>query len=251
MEKKDILYLIGAIVIVALLAVVIKPLFTQGTLPLSLPFSHDREEQLPPANSPVITPSPVPTSTPAGEPWSGEVIVLHFLDERPATEINESMIQNATPTPTPTPHVFVGNSTVTAAYPVVPTYKPEIPEGAVHRPTMENRGLINTSTIYDQTYELRYNSVAFLVDVVKPPFVIAYTTTPTTLDPYYLNNPNYCFMIITVRDPETMSVITEEGYGRNYSTDTDKVITLYRSGTFHVTIFGNMVQVKVKVEAGA
>jgi hypothetical protein len=248
-EKKDILYLIGAIAVVIVLALVIKPLLTQGTIPdLSNAFATPAQEEEP-STSEVTSPSPVPTTIMVQESWNGEVKVLHFLDEIPMANENETAM--TTIKVTPTPIIFVGNSTVTAANPVIPSHKPSIPEGATHIPTMENRGIINTSTIFEQTYVLRYNSVGFLVDVVKPPFVIAYTTTPTTSDPYYLNNPYYCFMTITVRDPETMKIMTEEGYGRIYSTDTNKAITLYRSGTYHVTLYGNMVQVKIMVEAGS
>ncbi|MDD1679077.1 MAG: hypothetical protein LUO93_07860 [Methanomicrobiales archaeon] len=248
MEKKDILYLIGAVVIVAVLAMVIKPALTQGSLPFSYgsPLSTDAEGETTRAPSPEVT--SLPTVTPLGGAWDGEVVVLHFLDEVSANEMNETLMTRAIPVPTP--RIFVGNSTVTAANPVIPTYKPSIPEGATHKPSMEYRGLLNTSTIYEQTFELRYNSVGFLVDVVKPPFALAYSTVPTTSDPYYLNNPYYCFMTITVRDPKTMAVITEEGYGRVYSTDAEKIIILYRSGTYHVTLYGNMVKVTVMVEAG-
>jgi hypothetical protein len=249
MEKKDILYLIGAMVIVVILAVVIRPLFTQGTLAFSGSSPPSEDGETPTTNFPSLTPSPAPTSAIVQKSWNGEITVLRFLDEMPPTEMNDTAMQKNEPD-TASPPV-VRNSTVTAAYPVIPADKPSIPEEVIHpQPTMEYRGQINTSIIFEETYVLRYNSVGFLADVVKPPFVIAFTTVPTTTNSYYLNNPHYCFMTITVRDPETMEVLTEEGYNRVYSTDRSKVITLYRSGAYHVTVYGNMVQAKVTVMAG-
>ncbi len=237
------LFLIGAVVIVIVLALVIKPLLTSAAFPTSQLSEKDVETE-----SSLILPTPSSSYEVEEHSWNGTITVLHFLDDLPLTETNDTA--NDTVSSASTSRIFLGNSTVTAAYPIVPDDKPNIPEGAVPKPTMEYRGLMNTSIIFEETYTLKYNSFAFLVDVVKPPFVIAYTVTPTTSDPYYLNNPHYCFMTITVRDPTTMDVIATEGYGRIYSTDSSKHITLYRSGSYHVTIYGNMVRANVKIQAG-
>jgi hypothetical protein len=246
MEKKDILYFVCAIAVVAFLAVVVKPLMAGGTLSELIPTSSsDQTEQSSPSTN--LSQS-APSSISVGAGWDGEVKILRYLDEIPANESSEERVQNLTVTPTP--HIFVGESTVTAAMPVIPPHKPGIPEGAKNIPPMDSQGEINTTTIFDRTYVMKYNSEGFLVDVVKPPFSIEFTTTPTTTDPYFLNNPHYCFLTITVRDPQTMKIVAEEGYGRIYGTEPQKVITIYRSGSYHFTLYGNMVQVDIAVKAG-
>jgi hypothetical protein len=47
-----------------------------------------------------------------------------------------------------------------------------------------------------------------------------------------------------------MKIVAEEGYGRIYGTEPQKVITIYRSGSYHFTLYGNMVQVDIAVKAG-
>jgi hypothetical protein len=137
---------------------------------------------------------------------------------------------------------------------------------------------------FTKTYTLSGNAVGLLVNVVQGPLFIKYTVTPkydclkdpescrgTVLVP--VNNP---YMTITIRDNQTREIVAEDGYGREFSSDTGnyhftttvesaesteagtyesepgpRYIPVYREGQFQITIQGSYLDVTVSVITGA
>lgn len=257
MDTRDIGAVGGALIVVLVLALVVKPMLL-GSESSITPLTEGYDPLVPPTPA-MISPVPPQTSieeVPYTPAWNGTVIILSFSGSRdPEGSLTNSSMMNATgpvnASPTPTPRIFLGQSTVKGTEGIIPADKPGIPEGAVKIPFMNNSQKNGSTLIFDKTYTLSYTTVGLLVDVVKPPFTLQFTTTPTTVDPLYKNNPHYCFFTVTIRDPVTKDVVSEGGYGGVYGTDHEKSIIIYRSGEYHITLYGNMVQVKISIFARA
>jgi len=145
---------------------------------------------------------------------------------------------------------------------------------------------------FTKTYSLKGNAVGLLVNVVQGPLYIRYTITPKN---DCLKSPDSCrgsmqksvnrpYMTITVRDNETREIVAEDGYAREYSSNTGKYsfsssssdeesdqrvttdnsdsgtyvedpgpryIAIYKEGRFHITIEGNYLDTAVSVITGA
>jgi len=137
---------------------------------------------------------------------------------------------------------------------------------------------------FTKTYSMSGNAVGLRVNVVEGPLYIVYT-----VEPKYdcLRDPDSCrgtvlvpvnrpYMTITVRDNQTHEIVAEDGYGREYSSDTGnyqfvitstgddssttethssepgpRYIAVFREGQFHITIEGNYLDVNVKIITGA
>ncbi|OPY37784.1 MAG: hypothetical protein A4E35_01066 [Methanoregula sp. PtaU1.Bin051] len=130
---------------------------------------------------------------------------------------------------------------------------------------------------FEKTYTLRGNATAFVVNVVEGPLYILFEITPQY---DCLANPASCrgtlkkpvnrpYLTITVRDNRTHEIVAEDGYGREFSSDTGnyefvitddegtststpgpRFIPIYREGQFHVTITGNYLDVKISIVTG-
>jgi hypothetical protein len=131
-------------------------------------------------------------------------------------------------------------------------------------------------------YNLRGNATGLLANVVQGPFYIMYVVVPQhdcMMDPESCRGTakapvNRPWMTITVRDNQTQEVVTEDGYGREYSSDLGyyefhasvqnadgstssytsttqpRYIALYRSGVYHITLEGNFIDTYVAMETG-
>jgi len=257
MDTRDIGAVGGALIVVLILALVVKPMFLGSESSIS-PTSEGYDPLVVPTPT-MISPAPPQTTieeVPYTPAWNGTIIILSFSGSRDTEgSLPNASMMNATgpvnATPTPTPRIFLGQSTVKGTEGITPAYKPGIPEGAIRTPSMNYSQRNDPAMIFEETYTLSYTTVGLLVDVVKPPFTLRFTTTPTTIDPLYKNNPHYCFFTVTIRDSVTKDVVAEEGYGRVYGTEHEKSIIIYRSGEYHITLYGNMVQVKLSILAEA
>lgn len=58
----------------------------------------------------------------------------------------------------------------------------------------------------------------------------------------------YSRLVVTVRDPETLRLIADEGYNSIYGGERTKSIKLYQPGRYIVTLDGHFVDVKVKMQ---
>jgi len=163
------------------------------------------------------------------------------------------------------------------------------PYPILHGTRINSTGLVNPIWCetcgyeFEKNYKLRGNATGLIVNVVEGPLYIIYTVTPQN---DCLENPDSCrgdlkksvnrpYLTITVRDNQTQEVVAEDGYGREYSSDTGKyefeitrydaegneitttttpgprAIKIFREGTYHLTIQGNFIEVNVMIRTGA
>ncbi|MDO8871956.1 MAG: hypothetical protein Q7V05_04385, partial [Methanoregula sp.] len=136
---------------------------------------------------------------------------------------------------------------------------------------------------YEKTFHLSGNATGLLVNVVEGPLYIIYEVTPK-FD--CMASPGSCrgnlkspvtrpYMTIIVRDNQTREIVAENGYAREFSSDTGnyefsiaskddagstttttstpgpRYIAIYKEGVFHITIEGNYLDVTVKILTGA
>lgn len=142
---------------------------------------------------------------------------------------------------------------------------------------------------FEKKYVFGGNATGLLVNVVEGPLYIVYTVNPQN---DCLFNPESCrgtleepvqrpYLAITVRDNETGEIVAEDGYGREYSSDTGKYefsisgidpdsltssaggistnivspgprrIVLYKEGKFHVTLEGNYLEIDLSIITGS
>jgi len=136
---------------------------------------------------------------------------------------------------------------------------------------------------FEKTYSLSGYATGLLVNVVEGPLYIVYEVTPK-FD--CLASPDSCrgdmkspvtrpYMTITVRDNQTREIVAEDGYAREFSSDTGRYefviesknaddsttttrttpgpryLTIFREGVYHITIEGNYLDMDVKILTGA
>jgi hypothetical protein len=115
--------------------------------------------------------------------------------------------------------------------------------GEVSSPVMR-KSLDDIPPVYTGYYTPRYSSSAFQIHVGKGPLIIIYQTIPLQYD------PRISFLKITVRDAKSTEVVAENGYNEPYPSNTVNTITVNGEGDYHVTIYGNQVDVRVSVYTG-
>ena len=182
------------------------------------------------------------------------------------TPAKSDIITEVTPDLTPNPYVFP-NATPINETPLQPAFQYNTPE-------------------FTKTYTLTGNAIGLLVNVAQGPLYVVYTVNPkydcmedpdscrgTILVP--VNSP---YMSITVRNNQTNDIVAEDGYGRQYSSDTGsytfsnsgylstsvngqttmtsvtkpgpRYIPIYSAGQFQITIQGNYLDVTVSIITG-
>lgn len=120
-----------------------------------------------------------------------------------------------------------------------------------------------------KTYILRSNSTAVRVNVTQAPLVINLTYSPQWDNPDHtsvsssvnedgsvrpgvsVNSFVYPTAVVSVYNEGSRSVIEQDGYGKGYSTDLAKKITIYREGTYIITLSGDFINVNMAITTGA
>ncbi len=110
-----------------------------------------------------------------------------------------------------------------------------------------------------RTYTLRGNATGLLVNVTKGPLIIGFAINPVydcIEDPDScrgtLNSVSRPYCTITVRDNETRVVVVQDGYAREYSSqNSDRSITVFGEGRYHVTNEGNFLEVTLSITTGS
>ncbi|WAC05900.1 MAG: hypothetical protein OS112_04525 [Methanoregula sp.] len=160
----------------------------------------------------------------------------------------------------PTPTLRQGSSTETTGSPGgYRSYVQEaapIPEGSprevrdlsgksgeVSSPVMR-KAIEDAPPVFTDHYTPKYSSSAFQIHVIKGPLIIKYQTIPLQYD------PRNSFLKITVRNPKTGQIVAEDGYGNPYPSNTVNTIIINGEGDYHVTVYGNQVDVRVSVYTG-
>ncbi len=103
--------------------------------------------------------------------------------------------------------------------------------------------IVEKTTVFEGEYSLVYSARGLQVDVVDVPFIITFSVTPKHSEP-----GAYSRLVVTVRDPETLRLIADEGYNSIYGSERTKSIKLYQPGRYIVTLDGHFVDVKVKMQ---
>ncbi|MDD1702536.1 MAG: hypothetical protein LUQ31_06115 [Methanoregula sp.] len=181
------------------------------------------------------------------------------------TPLKSEIVIEVTPYTTPDP------------YPIIP---------GVRINSTPQYSFLDRTPEFTKTYTLGGNATGLLVNVVQGPLYIVYT-----IDPKYdcLMDPDSCrgtvlvpvnrpYMTITVRDNQTREIVAQNGYGREYSSDTGnygeitymgakvdstdnsgesvatpgpRYIAIYREGQFQITLQGNYLDVNIRIITGA
>lgn len=104
---------------------------------------------------------------------------------------------------------------------------------------------MNATPIFNNKYELAYNTVSFKVDVLKAPFVIDCNMSPRIKD---ISIP---FMDISVNRMENRSQVVEEERWFGLDLENDKQLIIREPGIFYVDIYGNQVTLNLTISTGA
>ncbi len=104
--------------------------------------------------------------------------------------------------------------------------------------------VVERATVFEEQYSLVYSARGLQVDVVDVPFIITFAVDAQNPEP-----GAYSRLVVTVRAPETLQLIADEGYNGIYGSAREKSITLYRPGRYIVTLDGHFVDVKVTMAA--
>jgi hypothetical protein len=135
-------------------------------------------------------------------------------------------------------------SYVVSAEPIVD--EETVPSGLVSQgmPANDGSSLPFAYPIYQGYYFMRYDNAGLAASIAEAPLVIDYKVNALN------DNPYYAFLVITVRDADTLEVVAQEGYGRVYSVQEEKQIIIRAPGNYHINLYGNLVDVDLTVSAG-
>jgi len=112
---------------------------------------------------------------------------------------------------------------------------------------------------FTHTYTLGGAPIGLGVNVTKGPFLIYFTISPKV---DCLNDPDSCrgtlgatvnrpYCTITVTDNLTHKVVAQDGYAREFSSNTtDRSITIYGAGEYLITITGNYLDITLSLASG-
>lgn len=131
-------------------------------------------------------------------------------------------------------------------------YGPEITSS--EQPPYEPH-LQNLEQIYAENgILLNYMALSYNVNVPKGPLLISFRVDPDTgySEDYDDGgvNPYLTYMYMRVYDLGTGDLVADEGYMKEYSSETEKEIFICREGEFRIDIYGRMVTVDFTVSTG-
>jgi hypothetical protein len=98
--------------------------------------------------------------------------------------------------------------------------------------------------IFQTSFSPGYSSEGIKVDVRKGPLLVDYQVSPRNYD------PRISFFVITIRELETNRIVAQDGYGEPFTSTTEKQIIVYGEGPYHINLYGNQVDVNVRVYTG-
>ena len=107
-----------------------------------------------------------------------------------------------------------------------------------------NHPLIRYYPVYSQQYRLLYNLEGpYGLEMVcnEAPIKIEFESNPDH------TNPRLSYAYWQLTDMETGDVIEEGGYGREHSTQEKQTLDIFRTGTFHLNLYGARIGVTVIV----
>ena len=145
--------------------------------------------------------------------------------------ISETEIPNVaptTPTPVPVPVLTPAKSNIVTEVSPILTPDPYVIQHAPRINQTPQYNFLYRQPEFTKTYTLTGNAYGLLANVVQGPLFIKYTVSPKY---DCLSDPDSCrgtvlvpvnrpYLTITVRDNQTGQIVAQEGYGREYSSDT-------------------------------
>jgi hypothetical protein len=190
------------------------------------------------------------TTTPL---WGGKTV----------REYNGSADPGATVTGTPVggPTATITSGPVAVATIIPVTTMAITPAGTYRNPPPPINITANYTVIYDESLIFVWNATAVTYELINPPLIIDYTLTVPTIkrktvakDPVSggdlivdveYPDPNARFEI-TVRDPVTMRIFAQDGYGGQYDVSPSKQLQVRYPGNYHIQMEGNRLTAHVK-----
>jgi len=166
-----------------------------------------------------------------------------------------------TGTPTVGPTTSVTSGPVASATIIPVTTASVTPVGTYRPPPPPENISANYTVIYDQSLIFSWNSSALTYTLTDPPLIIDYTlTVPNITRTRQATDPvsggditvtstypdPQAYFEITVRDPVTLKVFGQTGYGRQYDVAYSKQLKILYPGTYHIQMDGNKVTAHVK-----
>lgn len=107
--------------------------------------------------------------------------------------------------------------------------------------------------VYHLKYSPQFNATAIKVNVTRGPLVINFKAIPK------INDPRISFAVITVRELPSKAVVAEERIDAFPKTEdltiqgnsiNEKQIEIFKEGLYHINVYGNQIDVDVKVFTG-
>jgi hypothetical protein len=145
--------------------------------------------------------------------------------------------------------------------PIIQETTPSAPVGTYRNPPPEANITANYTVIYDENLIFSWNATAVTYQLQDPPLIIDYTLTVPNItrikqgkDPVSggditvtstYPDPLARFEV-TVRDPVTMRVFAQDGYGGQYDIAYHKQLRVLYPGKYHIQMSGNRVTAHVK-----
>jgi hypothetical protein len=135
------------------------------------------------------------------------------------------------------------------------------PVGTYRNPPAPANVTANYTVIYDQSLIFTWNATAVTYELINPPLLIDYTlTVPNITRTRQATDPvsggditvtstypdPLARFEITVRDPVTMRIFAQDGYGGQYDVAYSKQLRVLYPGKYHIQMSGNRVTAHVK-----
>ena len=102
---------------------------------------------------------------------------------------------------------------------------------------------------------LNYTALSYNVEVPKGPLYICFKVYPDIEYSWDSDDDRpdayFTYMYMNVYDLDTGELVADEGYLKQYSSDTEKEIMIYRDGDFRIDIYGRKVTIDFAISTGA
>ena len=253
-QKKRQYRLLSGLVISVLILIALFTLSSGCIRMLQKNADSEQAGEMVPQETPAVNSIPAPAEeTPGSLP---QVPVAQMTPEK------SDIVTEVTPYLTPDPYPILHGQRINGT----PQYNP-----------------LDRDPDFEKDYHLTGDANGLLVNVVEGPLYIVFVVKPNQ---DCLLHPDDCkgtltapvtrpYLTITVRDNQTQEVVAEDGYGREYSSDTGnyewvatytdtatgitttnhffpgpRFIPIYKEGVYHITIEGNYLDVNVKILTG-
>lgn len=97
-------------------------------------------------------------------------------------------------------------------------------------------------TIFQKSYEGKFQDEAVVANVLQAPLIIDFVLTQA-------QSPTRSFFFITVRNNATRQLLAQEGFYGAYSEDRMKRLCFSSPGSYHINMYGGFVTVELTIRA--